>query len=130
MLEDPGKIDRLLKRLEKKLRKIPSLKKLGESLAYVPKMGMLLNSWIRKDYTDIPIGSIVAIIGALAYFVLPIDVIPDIPPVGYIDDAAVVTGALYLIKSDLDEYMRWRVQVGLDEIELEDEEYEFTYCTE
>ena len=128
MLEDPGKIDQLLKRLDKKLRKISCLKKLGEGLTYVPKMGMMLNSWFRGNYTDIPIGTIVAIIVALTYFILPIDLIPDIPPFGYVDDAALIAFVLSLIKDDLDEYMKWRVKVGLDEVGLEDEEYEFTYC--
>lgn len=120
MLQDPGKIDRLLKRLEKKLSKIKALPaKVVETLAYVPKMGMLLNSYLRGDYTEIPVGIITAIIGVLVYFVAPIDAIPDfLGAPGYVDDAAVVAGSLYLVKNDIDEYMVWRVNTGLDEDEM------------
>lgn len=112
MLNHPDKIDRMLKRLEKKLKGLP---KLGGALAYIPKMGMLINSYIRGQYTDVPIGTIVGVIGVVMYFVLPIDAIPDfVPGVGYLDDAAVANGSLYLVKNDLDEYMRWRAFTGLD----------------
>ena len=44
----------------------------------------------------------VALIGALAYFVLPFDVIPDMLPVlGFTDDAAVLATALKLVSSHL-----------------------------
>lgn len=116
MLKDPGKIDKLLKRLERKLRGVP---KLGDALAYIPKMALLVNSFIRREYTEVPVGIITAIIGVLVYFVSPIDAIPDfIPGVGLLDDAAVAGGALYLVKNDLDEYMTWRVNTGLDEPEI------------
>ena len=82
-------------------------------------MGMLVNSWCRREYTEVPIGIITAIIGVLVYFVSPIDAIPDfIPGIGLMDDAAVAGGALYLVKNDLDEYMTWRINTGLDEPEI------------
>jgi len=41
-----------------------------------------------------------ALIGALAYFVLPFDVVPDMMPVlGFTDDAAVLATALKLVAS-------------------------------
>lgn len=112
MIEHPDKVEKLLKRLEKKLLGVP---KLGGALAYIPKMGMLINSWIKKEYADIPIGTIAAIISALIYFVSPVDAISDIfPGIGLLDDAAVVGLVLHMISSDLDEYMEWRCNVGLD----------------
>ena len=40
----------------------------------------------------------VVLIGAIAYFVLPFDLIPDyIPVIGYTDDAAVLAAALRLV---------------------------------
>lgn len=42
------------------------------------------------------------LIGALAYFVLPTDVIPDVLPViGYTDDAAVLAAAIKLVASHI-----------------------------
>ena len=42
------------------------------------------------------------LIGALAYFVLPADVIPDyLPVIGYTDDAAVLAAAIKLVASHI-----------------------------
>lgn len=112
MANQPDKVDHLLKRLENKLRKVP---KLGGSLASVPRLGLLINSWLRGDYKEIPIGIIVAALAAVLYFVSPVDFIPDvIPVIGHLDDAAVVGFVLQMIKSDLNEYMEWRKNTGLD----------------
>lgn len=112
MASHPDKVEHLLKRLESKLRSVP---KLGGALSAVPQLGMLINSWIRGDYKEIPIGSIFAALAAVIYFVSPVDFIPDvIPVIGHLDDAAVVGLVLHMIKTDLDEYMEWRQIVGLD----------------
>jgi len=43
-----------------------------------------------------------ALVGALAYFVLPTDFIPDVLPViGYTDDAAVLAAAIKLVSSHI-----------------------------
>jgi uncharacterized membrane protein YkvA (DUF1232 family) len=43
-----------------------------------------------------------ALLGALAYFVLPVDAIPDmLPALGYTDDAAVLFAAIRLVASHI-----------------------------
>lgn len=106
LLHDQDKIERFLQRLEKKLKIIPIA---GDRLANIPVMASLIRSFVKKEYTDIPIGTIIAIISALTYFVSPIDLIPDsIPVLGYIDDAAVVAVCWKFVESDVKEYIIWR----------------------
>jgi len=106
ILQDIDKTERLLQRAEQKLKVVPIV---GTQLAAVPTMISLIRSFIKKEYTDIPIGSIMAAVSAVAYVVSHIDLIPDFVPVaGYLDDALVVTAALKLIQSDIDEYETWR----------------------
>ena len=50
-------------------------------MAVVPVMASLLKNYAEKEYTDIPIGTIIAIISALMDFVSPIDFVPDSIPV-------------------------------------------------
>ncbi|HMQ68893.1 MAG TPA: YkvA family protein [Ignavibacteria bacterium] len=44
-------------------------------------------------------------VGALAYFICPIDAIPDLIPVaGFLDDAGVITATITYLKSKMDDY--------------------------
>lgn len=67
-------------------------------------MYQLVESYVKREYTDIPLTSIISILAALIYVISPIDLIPDfIPGIGYFDDAAVVTLVLGLgVGPDLD----------------------------
>ena len=82
---------------------------LGEKLSHIPVFVSLIRSYIKKEYTEIPIGTLLAIISALIYVVAPVDLILDIfPGVGYIDDAAVIGACLCLVEDDIKEYINWR----------------------
>ena len=106
MLKDKDKTERFLKRLEKKLKVIP---KVGALLAMAPVFIELVRDYIKKEYTEVPLGSIIAVLSALIYIFAPIDAIPDtIPGAGLIDDALVLNVCLKLVKSDIDEYLEWR----------------------
>jgi len=106
LLKEPEKLEMFLQKLEKKLKVIP---KVGDTLAIVPIMISLIRSYIKKEYTEIPLGTIIAIISALIYVLSPIDFISDtIPGVGYIDDALVIATCLKLIGSDVNDYQKWR----------------------
>lgn len=68
-----------------------------------------------------PIGSIIAIISALTYFISPVDIIPDtVPGLGYMDDAAVIATCYALVHSDIAEYQKWREKNNI-ETTLEEE---------
>ena len=106
ILENEDKMERFLQDLEKKLQTVP---KAGNVLAMIPTMISLIKSYIKKEYTKIPVGTIVAVISALLYWLSPIDLIPDaIPGVGYIDDTAVIAACIKLVGDDLEEYKKWR----------------------
>lgn len=106
LLKDKKKLEHFLERLERKLLKIPLV---GEYLSDVPVLISLVKDYVQKEYTDIPIRSIIAIVGALIYLINPIDLIPDvIPVIGYLDDATVIAFAYKLVREDVLEYKEWR----------------------
>lgn len=112
ILNDPDEIEKFLQRLAKKLRSLP---KVGNVLSTIPLLMSLVRRYVKGEYTDIPLTSILAIIGALIYFLSPIDLIPDfIPFFGLLDDAAVLTACLALVGSDVEEYTKWRKENGLE----------------
>ena len=106
LLENNDKMEKFLQRLEKKLKLIPAL---GNTLSYIPTMISLVRSYIKKEYSNIPLGSIIAIVSCLIYFLTPIDVIPDaVAGVGYVDDGLVIAACIKLVGSDVKEYQSWR----------------------
>lgn len=82
------------------------LEKVWEDLQLM--FGIVMD-WIKGDYRDVPIGSIVAIIAAVLYFVSPIDLIPDfIPVAGFLDDIFVVGLVINQVRADLYKYKAWK----------------------
>ena len=71
-------------------------------------MYRLLRAYYKKEYKELPWGTISAVAAALLYFLSPIDVIIDVIPVlGYVDDAAVIAFSLKLVDSDLKKFAAW-----------------------
>ncbi len=54
---------------------------------------------------EVPLHIRVMIAGALVYFIVPTDAIPDIPIVGYVDDAAVIASVRAMASSYIEEHM-------------------------
>jgi len=68
----------------------------------------LLGAWAKGRYTQAPWRTIVLAIGAVVYFVNPIDLIPDfIPAAGFVDDAAVLTLVFRAIRGDVEKFLTW-----------------------
>lgn len=108
LLEEPDKLEIVLQKVEKKLKVIPIV---GETFSIVPAMISLVRSYIKKEYTEVPLGTILGIISALVYILSPIDLVPDIPgsPVGYLDDAAIIILCLKAgAKDDIEDYQKWK----------------------
>ena len=70
--------------------------------ARLPFAEDLLAAWYCAFDRDTPVQVKAALVGALAYFVLPFDAIPDVMPMlGFADDAAVLATALRLVASHM-----------------------------
>ena len=109
---DPIKAKKLLDDAMKKAKSFGANRgPLAEVWGYLTALFRLLRAYIRKDYRDIPWGSIVLVIVAILYFVSPIDLIPDvIIGIGYVDDAAIIAFVVAQIKADLDNFLAWEVE--------------------
>jgi uncharacterized membrane protein YkvA (DUF1232 family) len=76
--------------------------KLRRFAARLPFAEDLLAAYYCAFDRDTPFQVKAALIGALAYFVLPFDAIPDMLPVlGFADDAAVLATALRLVATHM-----------------------------
>jgi len=111
LIKDKDKTEEFLQRLENKLKEIP---KIGKTLSMVPILISLVRNYIKGDYKTVPLGTIIAALSALIYVFIVLDFMPDtIPGIGYIDDALVIGACIKLIKSDIDEYQKYRKEKHL-----------------
>ena len=68
----------------------------------------LLRAYARGHYRNVPLKSLILIVAALLYFVLPIDVIPDfVVGLGFVDDAAVLAWVYTTVKKVVDDFGTW-----------------------
>ncbi len=69
----------------------------------------LLTDWLKGNYKNVPLGSIIMILASIIYFLTPFDIIPDfIVGLGYIDDMAVISYTFRQLQTDIDKYLVWR----------------------
>lgn len=105
-LKDKNKTFQVLDDAMKKMGELPVI---GEAFKDIPTLCNMIRDYVKGDYKAVPVGSIVAALAALIYFVSPVDVFPDfLPLVGYVDDATVIAVALQFIHSDLEHYRNWK----------------------
>jgi uncharacterized membrane protein YkvA (DUF1232 family) len=70
--------------------------------ARIPFAEDLLAAYYCAFDRETPLAVKATLVGALAYFVLPVDAIPDVLPViGFTDDAAVLATAIKLVASHI-----------------------------
>jgi len=75
-------------------------RKLAAVAARIPFAEDLLAAYYCAFDRTTPLAVKATLVGAIAYFVLPVDAIPDVMPIlGFTDDAAVLTAALRLVAS-------------------------------
>ncbi len=67
-----------------------------------------IEDYCSGRYKEIPVGTIIGLMASLLYFVSPVDLIPDVPGIGQVDDVAVIGFALKIAHDDLLQYEEWR----------------------
>jgi uncharacterized membrane protein YkvA (DUF1232 family) len=71
-------------------------------VAQLPFAEDLLAAYYCAFDRETPLGVKATLVGALAYFILPADAIPDVLPIiGFTDDAAVLAAAIKLVASHM-----------------------------
>ena len=104
----------LKKTLEKSdeiLNKVKSSSVLEREFMKVRILIMMLEDYIKGEYTEIPWGTVASLVVALMYILSPIDLVPDfIPFVGLMDDLAVLLIVWAGISTDVKQYYFWKSQ--------------------
>ena len=76
----------------------------------------VLQLWFVLQKPEVPVHVKVAIMGAIAYFVMPVDFILDVLPGGYHDDLLAVTLTLFAAEEYIDDEVRRKAREKVMEI--------------
>lgn len=105
--DNPERTGSLLKRAFGKADK--NKKMLGFSWQKLQQLFELAKAWSKGEYKDVSKGTILAVIGAIVYFVSPLDIVPDfLLGLGLIDDAAVLAFTWNRLSKDLEKFSKWK----------------------
>lgn len=98
----------VIKELFAKIKKV--LIKAGLELTY-----KVLQLWYVLQKPEVPYPIKATIVGALMYFILPVDSIPDFLPGGFVDDMAAIAFALSMATLYVDEEVNEKARKKLIE---------------
>ena len=89
--------------------------KLKRVAAGLPFAEDLLTAYYCAFDQDTPLKVKAALLAALAYFVLPIDLMPDVMPIlGFTDDAAILATAIRMVATNVQPEHRAAAQRAID----------------
>ncbi len=91
--------------------------KLQRVAASLPFANDLLSAYYCAFDRDTPVHVKAALMGALAYFVLPFDLMPDVLPLlGYTDDAAILATAVRLVAGSIKPEHRAAAEAAIERV--------------
>jgi uncharacterized membrane protein YkvA (DUF1232 family) len=91
-------------------------RKLGAVAASIPFAEDLLTAYYCAFDRKTPMPVKASLVGAIAYFVLPIDAIPDVLPIlGFTDDAAMLAATINLVSAYITPEHRTAAKIKLAE---------------
>ena len=107
IVENESRVNSILEKATKKLIKVKDkTKEFKDNLGVII---YIVKDWITGNYTEVPKKTIIYILGAIIYFLMPIDMIPDfIFKFGFLDDVAVLNFVLSSFVEDIEKYKEYR----------------------
>lgn len=82
-----------------------ALARVSDELQTLIRLAM---AWSTGRYRRIPVGTLIAVLGALIYFLMPLDSIPDfVWVVGFVDDIAIIRKVVQLFGRDIQAFRDW-----------------------
>ena len=108
VLKQPERVNKLLETSREKLDKLELEDEDFKGILGTLKTFVRMVKAYRKGHYQIPWVTIVMVVAALIYFVVPLDMLPDfIPVTGYVDDFAVIMAIYKKFKDDITAFQAW-----------------------
>lgn len=109
LLKNPALLRQVLAQASSKLGRREGSGALREVKEQLLRLLALLKAYVAGDYRDVSTQTMVIVVAAIAYFVVPFDGVPDfLFGWGLVDDAAVITYVVAQISGELEAFARWQ----------------------
>lgn len=106
IIDVPAKIDKVLEEASRLIEKLPVEIPI---LSYIPHFISLLVHHFSGKYKGVSVTSIIAILGAVIYFISPVDIIPDsIRGIGFKDEEIIIANCLEVVNDELEKFIEWK----------------------
>ena len=105
LVESPRELLRVIEQVSRKQASAGNARLLKPVLADLRTMLDLLKAWARGEYSGVSKANLLLIVGAVVYFLMPADLIPDIiVGLGFADDAAVIAWVVGAVRDELEKF--------------------------
>ncbi|MEH7177399.1 YkvA family protein [Neobacillus vireti] len=106
-LDNPQKTEGLLKKAILKAKNNKGT--LADAWEKLQLFFDLVQAYTKGEYRNVAPSTILSIIGAILYFVSPLDLVPDfLVGLGILDDAAVISFTLKKLSAEIEEFKNWK----------------------
>ena len=113
LLQSPEKLRAVLEDAWVKMTTVEGTRSLERVIDDLRTMLRLVRASVNGTYTEVSKANLAYIVGAVVYFLVPLDSIPDIlGPFGYLDDAAVILWVIGLVEEELERFKDWERRHG------------------
>ena len=103
IVNDQKKLNKFLSEATAKLKRDRT--RLQRFLTDIELLIMMAKAYHNGTYRRIPLKSLAIIVGAIIYFVNPLDIIPDfIAGLGFLDDAAIIGFVIKTLSNEIDRF--------------------------
>ena len=110
LMENPQGLKFKLENAAEKISKKSVVDALGVYVEDLKTLIRMARLWASRKYTGVEAQTIMYTIVAVVYFVTPTDFVPDfILGLGFVDDIAVISWVLGLIKDDIEKFKEWEL---------------------
>lgn len=112
IVEDPEAVSRVAQSAQEKVKRHKGV--LGVVVKDLETLIRMVRAWASGKYKGISLANILIALGAVFYFLMPIDAIADfLPLIGFSDDVAVVMYAVRRLKDEFDRFEDWEQTVDV-----------------
>ena len=109
LVESPQELLRVVEQARRKQASAGTARRLKRVLAELKTMLHLVQAWAGGAYSGVSNANLVLIVGAVVYFLMPTDLVPDfIAGLGLVDDAAVIAWVVAAVRDELEKFKAWR----------------------